>query len=182
MGRFEEDRRCDSKSCLFHLIRSAECGLAIGELTLAQLHLDLYHDELKELQLEEQSEKEGMRLLESAARHGVLYAILKVGQMYNTGLYNTVMDWKKASKYFEKYCSESINSTDSYSSYEPMYKVLALCADMLATGGHGLVKNPLRSGELYTEAAESAMCSGQGRLANKWYMLAEEVWAECEEE
>ena len=34
------------------LLRSAECGLAIGELTLAQLHLDLYHDELKELQLE----------------------------------------------------------------------------------------------------------------------------------
>ena len=40
----------------------------------------------------------------------------------------------------------------------------------------------LRSGELFTEAAEAAMSAMNGRLANKWFMLAEEVWAECEED
>ena len=39
-----------------------------------------------------------------------------------------------------------------------------------------------RSGELYTEAAEAAMSAMNGRLANRWFMLAEEVWAECEED
>jgi len=37
-------------------------------------------------------------------------------------------------------------------------------------------------GELYTEAADAAMAAMKGRLANKWYQLAEEAWAECEEE
>jgi hypothetical protein len=38
------------------------------------------------------------------------------------------------------------------------------------------------TGELYTEAADAAMAAMKGRLANKWYQLAEEAWAEIEEE
>ena len=34
-------------------------------------------------------------------------------------------------------------------------------------------------GELYTEAADGAMAAMKGRMANKYYALAEEAWAEC---
>ena len=37
-------------------------------------------------------------------------------------------------------------------------------------------------GELYNEAAEAAMAAMKGRLANKYYALAEEAWAQVEEE
>jgi len=35
-------------------------------------------------------------------------------------------------------------------------------------------------GDLFTEAAEAATAAMKGRLANKYYALAEEAWAECE--
>ena len=38
------------------------------------------------------------------------------------------------------------------------------------------------SDEMYNQAAESAMEAMKGRLANKYYMLAEEAGAECDEE
>ena len=37
-------------------------------------------------------------------------------------------------------------------------------------------------GELFTSAADLATESMKGKLASKYYMLAEEAWAECEEE
>ena len=40
----------------------------------------------------------------------------------------------------------------------------------------------LSLGELYTEAADGAMAAMKGRLANKYYALAEEAWAECPED
>ncbi len=36
-------------------------------------------------------------------------------------------------------------------------------------------------GELYTEAADGAMAAMKGRLANKYYALAEEAWAQVED-
>lgn len=38
------------------------------------------------------------------------------------------------------------------------------------------------TGDLYNEAAEAAMASMKGRLANKYFALAEECYAEIEEE
>lgn len=40
---------------------------------------------------------------------------------------------------------------------------------------------PLPAGDLFTEAAEAAMAAMKGRLANKYYMKAEEAWALMEE-
>lgn len=39
----------------------------------------------------------------------------------------------------------------------------------------------LCTGDLFTEAAETAMASMKGRLANQYYMKAEEAWAMMEE-
>ena len=40
----------------------------------------------------------------------------------------------------------------------------------------------LFTGELYNEAADGAMAAMKGRLANKYYALSEEAWAECPDE
>lgn len=39
----------------------------------------------------------------------------------------------------------------------------------------------LPAGDLFTEAAEAAMEAMKGRLANQYYMKAEEAWAQMEE-
>eukprot|EP00079_Xenopus_tropicalis_P030296 XP_012826131.1 PREDICTED: eukaryotic elongation factor 2 kinase-like [Xenopus tropicalis] len=64
---------------------------------------------------------------------------------------------------------------------EPKYLLPAREAEMLLTGGFNLQKDPQRSGDLYTEAAEAAMEAMKGRLANQYYQKAEEAWA-CMEE
>ncbi|KAK2097684.1 Eukaryotic elongation factor 2 kinase [Saguinus oedipus] len=64
---------------------------------------------------------------------------------------------------------------------EPRYTLLAREAEMLFTGGYGLKKDPQRSGDLYTQAAEAAMEAMKGRLANQYYQKAEEAWAQMEE-
>lgn len=55
-------------------------------------------------------------------------------------------------------------------------------AELYRSGGFGLDKDPQRSGDLYSEAAEAAMNAMKGKLANKFYMLAEEAWGEVPEE
>ncbi len=49
-------------------------------------------------------------------------------------------------------------------------------------GGFGLESDPSEAYSLYNEAAEKAMAFGKGRLANKYYELAEEASAACDAE
>jgi TPR repeat protein len=58
---------------------------------------------------------------------------------------------------------------------EPAYVTLARIAEMYATGGHGIEQNLPEAYDLYNEAAEKATLFGKGRIANKYYMLAESV-------
>ena len=48
---------------------------------------------------------------------------------------------------------------------------------MLTTGGFDLEADPSTAGDLYSAAADAAVAAMKGRLANKFYMLAEEAWA-----
>lgn len=43
---------------------------------------------------------------------------------------------------------------------------------------NGVEKNPSEAADLFTEAADRAMQSGNGRCANKYYDLAEKASAE----
>ena len=63
----------------------------------------------------------------------------------------------------------------------PLYELLSRRAAMLTSGGFGLDADPNAAGELYTAAGEAAVEAMKGRLANKFYMLAEEAWALVEE-
>lgn len=64
---------------------------------------------------------------------------------------------------------------------EPRHVLLAREAEMLYTGGHGLEKDPQKSGDLYTQAAEAATEAMKGRLATRYYQQAEAAWAQMEE-
>ena len=63
----------------------------------------------------------------------------------------------------------------------PLHDLLSRRAAMLTTGGFGLKADPASAGELYSAAADAAVAAMKGRLANKFFMLAEEAWALVEE-
>ena len=66
---------------------------------------------------------------------------------------------------------------------EPPYVLMARQAEIWLEGApdEGLGKDPNYSVELYNRAAESAMAAMKGKLANKYYMLAEEAFGQVEE-
>ena len=58
---------------------------------------------------------------------------------------------------------------------------MARVAELWLSGELKHGKDSQRSGDLYSQAADAAMASMKGKLANKYYMLAEEAWGEIEE-
>lgn len=98
-------------------------------------------------------------------------------------------NWAEAVSWYSKALSTQTAVDDTDTAYgssiqqqDPDHMILSRMAELYRTGGHGLDKDPQRSGDLYTEAAEAAMNAMKGKLANKFYMLAEEAWAEVPEE
>ncbi len=63
---------------------------------------------------------------------------------------------------------------------EPTYMILGRLAELYQQGGNGLERNLNDARDYYNEAAEKAMCYGKGRIANKYYMLAETVSSEMD--
>ena len=64
---------------------------------------------------------------------------------------------------------------------DPLSKLYARLGEMYREGGHGIERDPQKSGDMYNSAAENAMSEMKGKLANKYFALAEEVWGEIEE-
>lgn len=89
-------------------------------------------------------------------------------------------DWCKAVEWYSKVVLTSSEEGEE-SLGEHDYSLLARMAEMHMQGGCGLEKDPLKAGELYTQAAETAMHAMKGKLSNKYYMLAEEAWSEVAE-
>nr|CDS26521.1 eukaryotic elongation factor 2 kinase [Hymenolepis microstoma] len=70
---------------------------------------------------------------------------------------------------------------DSAEDLSPIHRLLARMAEMYEIGGHGLKADLNIAGDLYNEAAESATKEANGRLAEKYYELAEEAYTRAEE-
>lgn len=64
---------------------------------------------------------------------------------------------------------------------DPNYMLCARHAHLYKQGGYGLDKQPQVAGELYSTAGDLALAAMKGKLANKYYALAEEAWAEVDE-
>ena len=64
---------------------------------------------------------------------------------------------------------------------DPNYTLYAAQARLYQQGGYGLDRDLQSSGDMYSAAGDLALAAMKGKLANKYYALAEEAWAELDE-
>ncbi|XP_016336583.1 eukaryotic elongation factor 2 kinase-like isoform X2 [Sinocyclocheilus anshuiensis] len=189
-GRFcEKDAPWDQISAMYHLERAAMCGELEAIVALGQCYLQLPHHILPEIELEasEENSKKGFRFLLKAAEAGDRPSMILVARAFDTGLNlpsDRVMDWKHAMHWYD--FALKMTDYDEGGEFdgikdEPRYLLLARLAEMYQEGGHNLDVDPQRAGDLFTEAADAAMEAMKGRLANQYYMKAEEAWSMMEE-
>uniref|UniRef100_A0AAV2LJU3 Eukaryotic elongation factor 2 kinase n=1 Tax=Knipowitschia caucasica TaxID=637954 RepID=A0AAV2LJU3_KNICA len=190
-GRFcEKDQVWDQDAALFHLERAALCGELEAIIALGLAYMQLPHHILPDLEMEDSAgnRARGFRYLLQAAEAGDRSSMITVARAYDTG-YNLPVDRKQSWEEAMHWYDSALNMMDydeggefDGTQDEPRYQLLSREAEMLAEGGHGLKPDPQRAGDLFTEAAEAAMAAMKGRLANQFYMKAEEAWALMEEE
>ncbi|CAH8448528.1 unnamed protein product [Schistosoma turkestanicum] len=102
--------------------------------------------------------------------------------------------WSEAIGWYKRAVDSAINSSSSadgctdegldaeghYDAAEdllPVYRILARMAEMYSVGGFGLKQNLSLAGDLFTQAAEIASGALQGRLAVKYFELADEAYS-----
>ena len=110
------------------------------------------------------------------------------------------MNWAKAAEYYESLLTISeVDSDDEeeeesqedagysdpsnaaiLSDIDPEYLIMARLAELYKQGGNQLQSSPPKAISYYNRAAENAMVCAKGRLANKYYMLAEEISSEMD--
>ena len=98
-------------------------------------------------------------------------------------------NWLEAAKWYSKALETPLDTSDmtdtscqATETANPDYIIMAHMAEMYHSGGYQLERDPNRAGELYSQAAEVAMATMKGKLANRYYTLAEETWSEVDEE
>ncbi|XP_023151328.1 eukaryotic elongation factor 2 kinase isoform X7 [Amphiprion ocellaris] len=189
-GRFcEKDEPWDQNSAMFHLDRAALCGELEAIVALGQCYLQLPHHILPDMELEDNAgnRMKGFKYLLQAAEAGDRSSMIIMARAFDTGINLSAdrkQDWEEAIHWYDSV----LNMTDydeggefDGTQDEPRYLLLAREAEMFQEGGHNLTADPQRAGDLFTEAAEAAMAAMKGRLANQYYMKAEEAWALMEE-
>ena len=196
IGRFCEDGEKDNydkDAALFHLKCAASCGIIVAKVSLAKMFYGMPHDILAELEApdnmpEEERHKQAFGYMMAAAEAGDRSSMVFMAKAFDSGLNldSAYTKCKKAAlEWYEKISAldyEMADASNDWGMDDPPYLVLARQAELWLEGDEGLEKDPSRSGELYNEAAEAAMACMKGKMANKYYMLAEEAYGQCEEE
>uniref|UniRef100_A0A3P8RHY1 Eukaryotic elongation factor 2 kinase n=1 Tax=Astatotilapia calliptera TaxID=8154 RepID=A0A3P8RHY1_ASTCA len=189
-GRFcEKDEQWDQESAMYHLERAAMCGELEAIVALGQCCLQLPYHILPDMELEDNAgnRMRGFKYLLQAAEAGDRSSMIIVARAFDTGVglsADRKQDWAEAVHWY----NSALNMMDydeggefDGTQDEPRHLLLAREAEMYQEGGHNLAADPQRAGDLFTEAAEAAMAAMKGRLANQYYMKAEEAWAQMEE-
>lgn len=100
-------------------------------------------------------------------------------------LFFSSISWSEAVRLYEEVIQSMESDTNESTIFQlvvdPLSKLCARVAEMYREGGHGIDRDPQKSGNMYNSAAEHAMSEMKGKLANKYFALAEEVWGEIEE-
>jgi len=179
--RFDEEEM-DTESALFHLKAAADCNNLIACTALSQILCGMLNDILPALTKDDaasffpcQLEDIGLDYMTRGANAGDVNSVIYLAKAYDSGL-NLGLDRKASSSEAVRWYKKAIDLN-----CEEPYLFQARIAEILVNGAEDLPKDPLRAGELYNEAAESAMENMKGKLANRYYMLAEEAWAFCED-
>ncbi|XP_053710010.1 eukaryotic elongation factor 2 kinase isoform X1 [Synchiropus splendidus] len=189
-GRFcEKDEQWDRDSAVFHLERAAQCGELEAIVALGQCYLQLPHHILDDVELEDNAgnRMKGFKFLLQAAEAGDRSSMITVARAFDTGINlssDRKQNWEEAIHWYDSVLN--MTDDDEGGEYdgmqnEPRYLLLAREAEMYQDGGYSLTADPQKAGDLFTEAAEAAMAAMKGRLANQYYMKAEEAWALVEE-
>uniref|UniRef100_A0A3B5L9T7 Eukaryotic elongation factor 2 kinase n=1 Tax=Xiphophorus couchianus TaxID=32473 RepID=A0A3B5L9T7_9TELE len=189
-GRFcEKDEQWDQDSAMFHLERAALCGELEAIVALGKCYLQLPHHILPDMEVEDNAgnRMKGFKYLLQAAEAGDRSSMIVVARAFDTGAglsADRSRDWAEAIHWYDS----ALNMMDydeggefDGTQDEPRYSLLAREAEMFQEGGFNLTADPQKAGDLFTEAAEAAMAAMKGRLANQYYMKAEEAWALVEE-
>ncbi|XP_036400854.1 eukaryotic elongation factor 2 kinase isoform X1 [Megalops cyprinoides] len=189
-GRFcEKDEEWDRDSAVYHLERAAMCGELEAIVALGQCYMQLPHHVLTEVTLEdsEENRKKGFQYLLQAAEAGDRPSMILVARAFDTGVNlspDGTQNWEEAVHWYD--CALNMMDYDEGGEFdgmqdEPRYLLLAREAEMYQEGKFGLDTDYQRAGDLFTEAADAAMEAMKGRLANQYYMKAEEAWGMMEE-
>eukprot|EP00731_Ephydatia_muelleri_P038018 Em0630g4a len=189
-GRLSEDQKPDWECAQYHLGKAADCRTVEAMCTLGQVLCQLPHQQFPALKIEPSPTHSyvGMGYLELAAKAGVREAMLHVASAYDTGIglgnspdgsQERSQDWVRATHWYTQALATQENG-DQRLDAESDYALLARLAEMYRSGGHGLVKDCHKAGEYYNEAAEAATAAMKGRLASRYYTLAEEASADAE--
>ncbi|EFO23641.2 hypothetical protein LOAG_04841 [Loa loa] len=177
----------DKDAAFYHLDIARRCGVLEAIITMAKMAFGQSHELLKEIVCGEVWENEdlegtGFELMECAADMGDQSAVIFVAQAYETGRFLGPMkkpSWPKAVAWYEKalnflQSSETNENETPHEGVRPRYELLERMAVMYREGGYGLLQDLAKAYDLYTEAAVSATKAMQGKLANKYYELAEQ--------
>ena len=187
--RFTDDGTYDKEAAMFHLKAAADCGIVAAGLALARMYFGLPHDILADCwpaaEGQLQKKETGLFYMERAAQAMDRSAMVFMAKCYDLGAHGIEQDPDRALYWYESVIAwdedEGCCDTEDMSLDDPTYIMLARSAEMWLSGLLKQGKEPGKAGELYNLAAESAMAAMKGKLANKYYMLAEEAWAEVEE-
>ncbi|KAL3981429.1 Alpha-kinase family protein [Acanthocheilonema viteae] len=177
----------DKNAAFYHLDIARRCGVLEAISTMAKMAFGQSHELLKEVVCEEVWENDdlegtGFELMECAADMGDQSAVIFVAQAYETGRFLGPMkkpSWPKAVAWYEKglnflQSAEANENETPHEGVRPRYELLERMAVMYKEGGYGLLQDLTKAYDLYTEAAISATEAMRGKLANKYYELAEQ--------
>ncbi|CAF4949387.1 unnamed protein product [Rotaria sp. Silwood1] len=200
VGRFSElgSEEFDEESTFFHLEQAADLDVKEAIFILAKVYLDLPRDLLSHYRPTDHVNQisKGLNLMIRASELHETEANLYLARLFDNGVEGSLgPDWKQAVEYYEKYIcireneSNCINednetnepvqthSTDNGVQFHDHHDTVARLATLYKTGGHNLLCNYQKAGDLFNKAAEMATAAMKGRLANKYYMAAEEAYA-----
>ncbi|TRY68486.1 hypothetical protein TCAL_01380 [Tigriopus californicus] len=187
--RFTDDGTYDRDAAFFHLKCSADCGNLLAVIAIAGMYLGMPRDILSDVSAPENENhaEMGFHYMEEAAKLGDRASMVFLARAYDNGANLPDPDLKSARKaldWYENVCKHDEDDGDNsdWGMDDPNYILLARQAEIWLAGAEGVEKDPSYAGDLYSQAAESAMASMNGKLANQYYMLAEEAYGQVEEE
>ncbi|KAK7111759.1 eukaryotic elongation factor 2 kinase-like isoform X2 [Littorina saxatilis] len=191
IGRFSVDEgdETDWEAALFHEEHAAQLGVLEAIVTLARLHLDMQRDVLVNCTVKQTGDNTniGLDYMLLAAEAGDRSAMIYMARAFDTGDNlgtHRSRSWEDAIHWYgaavAKIQHDEGGEYDS-TMEDPPFLLMGRQAEIYLEGGHGLDKNPSNAAELFEKAAESATEAMKGRLANKYFMQAEEAWGQVEE-
>ncbi|UYV80968.1 EEF2K [Cordylochernes scorpioides] len=170
---FKTGPRYDHKAALFHLEHAASCNNMEALLSVASIYLQINHDLLSHVTVE------GFHYLEKAAVLGDPGAMVSVARAWDYGENlpsGRTCSWTLAAQWYLR--SLECPQANSGDDFMPTYRIHCRLAELYVTGGNGLLQDTATAATYYQQAAEEALACHKGKLATKYFELAEALESE----